>query len=144
MHKLLIFMITSGISISAFSGTSNFDEKIFKTPVREYSIIATKSGFYPNKLMGFVGDKIRFFITSTADKEQCFLLQKHNVFLAAQKGKVSEGEINLTIPGRFKFYCPANKHTGYLTVFAKAEKEEEVKREVASEKPNYWTPRDYD
>jgi hypothetical protein len=144
--KLTLFLILGALtSFSTIAGP--FDEKEYKIPLREISIIATKDGFFPNKIMAYQGEKIKFFITSTVETGQCFILQKHEVFISAERGRVSEGETILDNAGRFKFYCPANKSVGYLKVFKKfnAEENSEVKRDIASEKKSsHWMPRDYD
>lgn len=128
----------------------DFKKKIYKNPLREFSIIVTDDGFYPNKLIAYVGEKVRFFVTSTTKNSQCFVLQKHEVFISAEQGHLNETETTLENPGRYKFYCPTTKHSGYLTVIDKASQAKEAARSVASEseekpeRPKYWTPRDYD
>ncbi len=141
VKSIIIFVLMFSVTVQA----DVFKEKSFKRPTREVSIIITEDGFYPNKVMAFQGEKVRFFVTSTVDDSQCFLLQKHEVFLSAEKGKVNEGETLLDHAGRFKFYCPSSKFEGYLTVFEKFKAEAKQKRDIASDsKPNYWLPRDYD
>jgi hypothetical protein len=144
VKQLLILFVFTFMAYSF--ADSPFEEKEFKTPLREISIIATDDGFYPNKAIAYKGEKVKFFVTSTTDSGQCFVLQKHEVFVAAEKGKVHESEVILDNAGRFKFYCPANKSHGYLTVFEKFSVEEKPSpaRGIASEKPTYWMPRDYD
>jgi plastocyanin domain-containing protein len=122
----------------------NFKKKTYDFPLREVSIIVTDDGYYPNKIVAFQGERIHFFITSASAKNQCFILQKHEVFVSAEKGTINEAEIIADQAGRFKFYCPSSKFTGHLTVFEKFAAEEEINRSIASEKPKYWLPRDYD
>lgn len=125
-----------------------FKAKSFKSPVREFSVIATDSGYYPNRLFAYVGDTARFFVTSTAQTSQCFLLEDHKIFLAAEKGKMQEGKVEFKYPGRFEYYCPSTKFKGHITVVerphAKKVMKKAASREIASEVKNYWTPRDYD
>jgi plastocyanin len=145
--KNLIFLFIFAllpINTSAEEGEV-FKEKKFKKPLREYSIIATDKGYYPEKVFAYVGEKVKFFLTSTTDKPQCFLVKDHSIFLGAKKGKVSEGEVSFYTPGRFEFYCPSNSFKGHITVIQRAsDKQKEASREVASKKPDYWIPRDYD
>lgn len=128
----------------------DFRKKKFKQPVREFAVIATDDGFYPNKIMAFVGEKVRFFLTTTTKKPQCFVLQKHEVFISAEKGRLNEAEAILENPGRYKFYCPAGQHEGHLTVMEKSVPMDQngPERNIASEttlnKPRFWVPRDYD
>lgn len=151
MVKLLTFIFLIG-PVSLFANErlieKDFRKKVYKQPLREFSVIVTDDGFYPNKMMAFVGEKVRFFLTTTSKKSQCFVLQKHEIFISAEKGRLNEAEVVLENPGRYKFYCPASKHEGFLTVTEKFAAQEEPARTVASEevsdKPKYWTPRDYD
>lgn len=144
MRTKLVLLI---VCVSNYSyATDQFKKKIFNSPIREVSIIATRDGFYPNKLVAYKGEKLKVFITSTTEKPQCFILQKHEVFISADKGRVNEGEVVLDRAGRFKFFCPANKSYGHLTVFDNTvhTDKEEVKRDIASKAPTFWMPRDYD
>ncbi len=149
MKKIILSILFLVVGF-AFAGPNlienDFKAKTFKRPLREISVIVTEDGFFPNKIMAFEGEQVRFYITSTTDKKDCFLLQKHDVFLSAEKGKINEALIEVDGAGRFKFYCPATKHSGFFTVFEKDTPKEEVKRSIASEdeKPKYWIPRDYD
>jgi len=146
MFKLfnsLILMLLP-ISLMAREGEA-FDKKQFKKPTREYSIIATNEGFYPNKVFAYVGEKVKFFVTATSDKPQCFLIKDHEVFVGAKQGEISFGEVTFNTPGRFEYYCPSNSFKGHVTVIEKVgEKREKRKREIASKKPDYWMPRNYD
>lgn len=145
MKTLLLTNLLVFLSFThSVEAKSPFEEKTFDIPVREISIIATDDGFYPNKVMAFTGEKVRFFITSTSGQKQCFILQKHDVFVAAEKGKVNEAHIELENAGRYKFYCPSTTFTGHLTVFEKFKQEDGFERAPASVKPKYWMPRDYD
>lgn len=148
MKKLLLMIILS-ISSLSFATENLFIEREFSKPLREISVIITEEGFYPNKLMAFEGEKVRFFITSTTKDKQCFILQKHKLFLGVDQGKVNEGELVLDQTGRFRFYCPTNKKEGYLTVLKKSGKvAEETSRGRAPAsvvtKPTFWTPREND
>jgi len=143
LNFMLVLSLIMTFSNSVFA-EGPFDEKSFDTPVREISIIATDDGFYPNKVMAFTGEKVKFFITSTSGSKHCFILQKHEVFVAAEKGKINEAHVQLDNPGRFKFYCPSSDFKGHLTVFEKFKNQDQASREPASAKPKYWTPRDYD
>lgn len=118
-----------------------FGEKVFDNPVREISVIITEDGFFPNKISAFEGERVKFFITSTAKDKQCFILQRHELFLGVENGKVNEGEVMLDSPGRFRFFCPSHKKQGHLTVIRKHVEVQKL-REPASVKPTYWTPRD--
>jgi hypothetical protein len=143
-----IFLITSPYFVWSESKIDQvFSKKTYPKPLREVSIIVTEDGYYPDKVFAYEGELVKFFITSTVEKPQCLVLQKHDVFLSAQKGKVNETTVAVDTSGRFRFYCPSANFDGHLTVFKKeSPKESEVlpSRDIASEKPSYWLPRDYD
>jgi plastocyanin len=108
--------------------------------IREVSIIVTQEGYYPKSVSVFEGEKIKFFITSTVEEPQCLIVESHKVFLAANKGKVTEGEAKFDKAGEFAFYCPSSKNDGKIVVLKKAL----PKREIASDKKtDLWTPKEY-
>lgn len=140
MVRLFSFILFLSLPIIS-TAAEMFGEKMYKSPVREISIIITDDGYYPNKISAFEGEKVRFFVTSTATEKQCFILQRHELFLGVDKGKVNEGEILLDRPGRFKFYCPSNKMQGHLTVIKKTIEIQEAREPAGVSKPTYWVPR---
>lgn len=111
-------------------------------PTREISIIFSEEGYYPKSISVFEGEKVRFFVTSTTDKPNCFIVESHKVFLSATKGKISEGEVTFDRPGSFSFYCPSSKNDGRVVVLETKKPE----RAIASEKkdPLKWVPKDYE
>ena len=128
MKALFLFLfITTAVSADA--------EKTI--PTREISIIVTKEGYYPKSISVFEGEKIKFYVTSTVEDPNCLIVESHKVFLAANKGKVTEAEAVFDKPGEFAFYCPSSKNDGKVVVMKKSV----PKREIASEKQ--WTPREY-
>lgn len=112
------------------------------TPVREVSVIVTKEGYYPKSLSVFEGEKIKFYLTSTIEEPSCLIVESHKVFMAGNKGKVTEGEAVFDKPGEFAFYCPSSKNDGKIVVLKKVQ----PKRNIASESGNesmVWTPKEY-
>lgn len=105
-------------------------------PVREVSIIVTQEGYYPKSLSVFEGEKVKFFVTSTVEDPSCVIVESHKVFLAASKGKVTEGEAVFDKAGEFAFYCPSSKNDGRIVVL----KKKEPQRNIASD---VWMPREY-
>jgi plastocyanin len=124
--RLFIFIFL--ISLNVFS------EEVVS---REVSIIVTKEGYYPKSITVFKGEKVKFYVTSTTDEADCFILQGHKVFLAATKGKVTEAETVFTNDGVFNFYCPSHKNDGKILVLKKS-----GSRDIASE-GDVWKPKEY-
>ena len=144
--KYLCLFILLIMPIKAIADSNEvFKAKTFQNPIRQYSIIATDHGYYPDSVFAYVGEKVKFFVTSTTEKSQCFLVKDHSIFLGAKKGKVSEGEVVFHSPGRYDFYCPSTNFKGVISVIERSvETQKRVKREVASKKPDHWMPRNYD
>lgn len=144
MKLILLFTVLVSFESMATELNQNFKKRKYDKPLREVSVIVGDDGFYPNKIVAYEGERIHFFITSSTKKSQCFVLQKHEVFVSAEFGTINETDVVLEHPGRYKFYCPSHKFEGFLTVLSKDKPQDEISRTVASEKPKYWTPRDYD
>ena len=104
----------------------------FGTSQREFSIVATKEGYYPKKLVFFVGEKVHLYLTTTR-KSSCFVFDPQNIFIGMRNGELVESTVYFDRPGVFKFYCPAGKIEGEFLVLAPMKKKvERYKRDVAS------------
>lgn len=113
-----------------------------EAPLREVSLIATADGFYPERIVAFKGEKIKFFFTATTNNPSCLILEGHKVFLSAEIGKISESEAVLNTSGDFEIYCPSIKYKAKLTVLERSS--DKRSREIAVEKvKSYWTPKEY-
>ena len=133
MKLFLIFLCLSTVALAQ-------DKK--PQPIREVSVIVTKEGYYPKSLSVFEGEKVKFYVTSTVEDPQCLIVESHKVFMAANKGKVTEGEAVFDKPGEFAFYCPSSKNDGKIVVLKKAV----PKRDIASERRHSdmtWVPKEY-
>jgi plastocyanin len=133
MKLFLLFL--SFISSMTFAADSKVQ------PVREVAVIVTKEGYYPKSLSVFEGEKLKIYVTSTVEEPNCLIVEAHKVFLAANKGKVTEAEVVFDKAGEFAFYCPSSKNDGKIVVLKKVV----PKREIASERKEgmLWTPREY-
>ena len=67
MKRYFLYVIVALMPLELMSEElGRFGKKDFKSPVREFGVIATKSGYFPESMFAYVGEKARFFITSTA------------------------------------------------------------------------------
>lgn len=112
--------------------------------MREMAIIATQDGFYPRSISVFKGERVRFYLTNTSDQKSCFILKGKEVFLSAEKGKVSETVVYFDNPGKFEFYCPTHKEKGKVTVLERPKDKEKrrAQRSIASQKVRIWMPKE--
>ena len=134
----------SFVFILLLSSFSSFAQEAAKQvqPTRELAIIVTREGYYPKSVSVFEGEKIKFYVTSTVEEPNCLIVESHKVFMAANKGKVTEAEAVFDKAGEFAFYCPSSKNDGKVVVL----KKQMPKREVASERgdrPDVWMPKEY-
>lgn len=144
MNKFLIFFFA--FNIHALNENNYFNAKNTDQPVREISIIITDTGYYPAKPMGFVGEKVKLFVTSTTSNPTCLILKNKDVFLEAKKGKVTEAEIYLEQEGEIEMYCPAGGHKSKFVVLEHpSKKSERISRQIAQERAKnlkVWRPKD--
>lgn len=114
------------------------------TPTKEFSIIVTKEGYYPKTISVFEEEKVRLFVTNLTNEPNCVIVTGHELFLAAEKDKITEGEVVFKKHGVYPFYCPSSKHRGDITVIQR--KKKVIERKVASEEgPNKegpWMPKE--
>ena len=127
-----LFLLSCFIFSTALAAESSI------RPMREVAVIVTQEGYYPKSLSVFEGEKIKFYLTSTVEEPHCMIVESHKVFLAANKGKITEAEVVFDKAGEFSFYCPSSKNNGKVVVL----KKQVPKRDVASEK-KHWMPREY-
>lgn len=112
-------------------------------PTREISLIVTKEGYYPKTITVFEGEKVKFYATSTVEEPHCVIVESHKVFMAANKGKITEAEAVFDTPGEFAFYCPSSKSDGKIVVLKKAVPKRDVASEKKADEPSVWVPREY-
>ena len=46
---------------------------------RELAIIISDEGFFPNRVVAFEGESVRFFLTSLSQNDSCFVMKTKNV-----------------------------------------------------------------
>jgi len=98
-----------------------FQDK-FQKPERFFSIIASKEGYYPNKIILFKGEKATFFVTSIVKDPSCLIVEGADLFLPANLGKMSEGSMTFEQAGEFQFYCPSSANRGTILVLGERER----------------------
>jgi len=153
MKSLLTLITFTGITLQVALAQvyDHHSFKKFKAPQRDFSIIVSNEGYYPDRMIVFEGEKVRFFVTSTTTDSKCFILENHEVFLPANKGRVSEAEVVLDKAGEYSFYCPSFAHRGKLVVLGERERAQSVvkiNRDPASstslrQNEQGWVPREY-
>lgn len=120
-----------------------FKENSLDVPYREQAIIISKNGFYPNRLVVFKGEKVRFFVTSVGVDSACFNIPDKNVFSSPVNNKISETEVFFDKVGVFQFNCPNNTFTGRVMVLEKAsDRQETERRGLASDVVKVWRPKE--
>jgi plastocyanin len=110
---------------------------------REISVIVTPEGYYPRSIPVFEGERVKLYVTSTVEAPNCLIVEGHKVFLAANKGKVSEAEVTFDKAGEFNFYCPSSKIDGRVVVLKKKSAKRNIASETRSNDPAHWVPREY-
>ncbi|MDO9182552.1 MAG: hypothetical protein Q7U04_09085 [Bacteriovorax sp.] len=117
--------------------------KTLDVPYREQAVIVGKEGFYPNRLIVFKGEKVRFFVTAVGVDSACFNIPDKNVYTTAKSEKIAEVETFFDKVGVFQFNCPNNTFTGRVMVIEKAsDRDESLRRGLASDTVKIWQPKD--
>jgi len=118
-------------------------DKTLDIPYREQAVIISKDGFYPNRLIVFKGEKVRFFVTAVGVDNACFNIPDKNIYTSAAPQKIVESEAFFDKVGVFQFNCPNNTFTGRVMVLEKAsDKEESARRGLASDTVKIWKPKE--
>ena len=139
---LILFLQTLASSAWGIEESYNKERKL-DVPYREQAIIITKEGFYPNRLIVYKGEKVRFFVTAVGVDSACFNIPDKNVFSTAVPAKVTEAETFFDKAGTYQFNCPNNTFTGRVMVLEKAsDREESARRGLASDVVKVWKPKD--
>jgi plastocyanin domain-containing protein len=118
-------------------------EKSLDVPYREQAIIVSKEGFYPNRLIVYKGEKVRFFVTAVGVDSACFNIPDKNIYSTATPAKITESETYFDKVGVYQFNCPNNTFTGRVMVLEKpSDREETARRGLASDTVKVWRPKD--
>ncbi len=142
MKLIIAISICLMVSYRAYSDESElFGAKKF-SPLREHSIVVTREGYFPQSISLFEGETLRVFLTSTDNKKGCLMLPSHDLFLAANKGRLTSGEVKFDEPGTYQFFCPNHNIKGSIVVLKKKNKKE-LKRVPAQVTNNVWMPKEY-
>lgn len=126
-----------------YRGIASVEDKQILIPTKKMGIIATPEGFYPNAFSVFKGEKVKFYITNTSDEASCFILKEAKLFLAANKGHITEGEAVFDKKGKYQFYCPATKVKGHITVLERPDVQRKIASEMKESPSRIWMPKEY-
>lgn len=142
LHLLVLLMVVSFASHAyEYDYGDVVKSKKFKTPKREFGLIVTQEGYYPDKISVYAGEEITLFLTSTLSNPSCLLIPEKNVHMAANMGKVTEARVVFSSPGEHTFVCPVGNIKGTITVI---KKEDQLKRKMASiPTSQVWMPKEY-
>ncbi len=120
-----------------------FKETKLDVPYREEGVIIGKEGFYPNRIVVYKGEKVRFFVTSVGVDTACFSIPAKNAYSTPGKDKIAETEVFFDKVGVFQFNCPNLAFSGRIMVLEKPSDMEETKRRgLASDVVKVWRPKE--
>ncbi|MGZ3788047.1 MAG: hypothetical protein ACXVLQ_05955 [Bacteriovorax sp.] len=140
--RAILFILLLSSKAHALEESYN-KEKTLDVPYREQAVIVGREGFYPNRLIVFKGEKVRFFVTAVGVDSACFNIPDKNVYTTAKAEKIVEVETFFDKVGVFQFNCPNNSFAGRVMVLEKAsDREESARRGLASDTVKIWRPKD--
>jgi plastocyanin domain-containing protein len=139
---ILTTMMFFSLELKALTETY-FKESKLDVPYREQAIIIGKDGFFPNRLVVYKGEKVRFFITAVGVEAACFNIPDKQVFSSSPKEKITEKEVYFDKVGIYTFNCPNNPFNGRVMVLEKnSDKAETERRGLASDVVKVWKPKE--
>lgn len=142
---LLVFIFMSLLmQTQAFALEASYNnDRSLDVPYRELAVIISKDGFFPNRLVVFKGEKVRFFITSVGYDSACFNIPDKKIFSSTSASKIVETETFFDKVGVFQFNCPNNSFTGRIMVLEKeSDRRETTRRGLASDTVKIWQPKE--
>ncbi|MFA6239205.1 MAG: hypothetical protein WC635_17835 [Bacteriovorax sp.] len=135
----LVFICSSSYGLEE----SYNKDRTLDVPYREQAIIVSKDGFFPNRLVVFKGEKVRFFVTAVGVDTACFNIPAKNVYSSAATQKITETETYFDKVGIYQFNCPSNTWSGRVMVLEKpSDREESMRRGLASDTVKIWKPKE--
>jgi len=91
-------------------------EEAYKYGVQEFALIASDTGYFPQRIIVRRNIPVHLFLTSSSNKALCFVFDEFSI----RKGIASQGmeEVRFlpTKAGQYKFYCPVQEIQGSIVV----------------------------
>ena len=120
----LVFFFLSFLSLSNFINAnkllpldSRFREQQIYPPQRDWSLIISQEGNYPQTLVLFKGERVRLYVTTHLSGGSCLMIPSKDFFLHVKKGEIAEGLLFFNKAGTYTFSnCPAGKIQGKIVV----------------------------
>ena len=139
-YSFILFFLLS----TTFSWAQMLEEKTYKSPYKEVSIIIAPEGYYPKNITLFTGEKVKLYLTSILENHitTCLMLPEKSLFMSVQKGHISEGSLFFEKDGVYKFYCPTGKIEGKFVVLKKGRKRRPSIMRTKGAKRKTWMPRE--
>lgn len=84
--------------------------------IQEVALIAGELGFFPRTFFVTRDIPVRLFVTGSAKKPLCFMMDSFQVRRQVASQKIEEITFTPNIPGQYRFYCPMNGMEGTMVV----------------------------
>lgn len=81
-----------------------------------FSLIVNQAGFFPKTLYVKRDVPTTLFVTGATSERTCIFMDDFQVRRQIKSQKIEEIKILPSIPGKYRFYCPANDSEGTLIV----------------------------
>lgn len=114
----LAILISLGVSANEMPDRPSF--KAYEFPKREFAVVLTEQGYFPDKLIFFAGEEISLWFTTTQEQVACLQLHgpstSSTVLVSAKKGELHRATLKLDQPGLYSFNCPGFSFAGTAVV----------------------------
>lgn len=104
---------------SNYSQVDNISpQQAHKYGVQEFSIIATKRGYYPKSIIVRRNIPVNIYLTTTESRDLCFIMKGED--FSIHKGVGSKDIVKVSFEprrtGPYRFHCPINNLSGTMIV----------------------------
>ena len=139
----ITFVFSNGAFVMDLQGQI-LEEKVYKSPYKEISIIIAPEGYYPKNISLFTGEKVKVYLTSILDQNisTCLMLPEKGLFMSVRRGAISEGGLFFKREGVYKFYCPTGKIEGKFIVLKKGKKRRMDIMSTKGPQGKVWMPKE--
>lgn len=113
------YQSTQQRKIESYESVENISpQQAHKYGVQEFSIIATKQGYFPRNIIVRRNIPVNLYLTTTESRDLCFIMKGED--FSIHKGVGSKSIVKVSFEprktGPYRFHCPINNLSGTLIV----------------------------
>lgn len=108
--------LTSSKDVNPIREESVRPEEVYKYGVQEFALIASDTGYFPNKIIVRRNIPVKLYLTSASSQSLCFVMDDFSIRKGVQNMQTDQVNFLPTKAGQYKFYCPVKEIEGSIVV----------------------------